>query len=61
MDHVQDGDIILMHDMYEATVKATKEIVKQLTEQGYQLVTVSEMFENKGIDIKSGTVYQHAH
>lgn len=60
MSQVQDGDIILMHDMYEATAEATKEIVRQLTEAGYQLVTVSEMFEAKGIPLVAGQVYHHA-
>lgn len=60
MSQVQDGDIILMHDMYEATAKATEIIVKQLTEEGYQLLTVSEMFEAKGIVLEPGKVYHHA-
>jgi len=61
VNHVQDGDIILMHDMYPATAKATKKIVQWLNEQGYQMVTVSEMFEAKGISLTSGKVYRHAH
>ncbi len=61
ISQVQDGDIILMHDMYEATAEATEKLVVLLQEQGYQLVTVSEMFAAKGIPLEAGKVYRHAH
>lgn len=61
MKNVQDGDIILMHDMYEATAKATEVLVQKLIEKGYQLLTVSEMFEAKQIELQPGKVYHHAH
>lgn len=61
MENVQDGDIILMHDLYNATAEATEVLVKQLIECGYQLVTVSEMFEAKQIELQAGKVYHHAH
>ncbi len=61
LSQVQDGDVILLHDMYETTVEITAIIVKELTEQGYQLVTVSEMFEAKQIQLENGKVYRHAH
>jgi len=40
---VRDGDIVLMHDLYQATADATKRIVPALVEAGYQLVTIEEM------------------
>lgn len=42
---LDDGDIILMHDLYETTAAATKKIVPRLIKKGYQLVTVSELAE----------------
>lgn len=39
-----DGNILLMHSIYESTAEATKTLVPWLMEQGYQLVTVSELF-----------------
>lgn len=42
---LDDGDIILMHDLYETTAEATKTIVPRLIKKGFQLVTVSEMAE----------------
>lgn len=42
---VKDGSIILMHDTYERTSEAVKIIVPKLIENGYQLVTISELKE----------------
>lgn len=50
MNDVEDGDIILLHDIHSTTVPAVEKIVKQLSDQGYQLVTVSELLEAKGYD-----------
>lgn len=48
IDYVQgagnlDGEIILMHSIYESTAQAVKVLVPWLQEQGYQLVTVTEL------------------
>lgn len=50
MNDVEDGDIILLHDIHSTTVPAVEKIVNQLDEQGYQMVTASELLENKGYD-----------
>ena len=39
-----DGQVILLHSPYESSVEATRTLVPWLREQGYQLVTVSELF-----------------
>lgn len=58
MNNVKDGDIILMHDIYEATAGAVEIIVPRLINEGYRLVTVSELAKAKygGIEIKA---YNH--
>lgn len=38
-----DGEIVLLHSTYESTVEAVRTLVPWLVEQGYQLVTVSEL------------------
>lgn len=46
MENVQNGSIILMHPMYgdaKQELEAIESILKSLTEQGYQFVTVNEM------------------
>ena len=58
--HAYDGAIILMHDLYDSTATATETIVPWLISQGYQLVTVSEMMEAKGIQMQNGVAYSSA-
>lgn len=48
MEQVQDGDIILMHDLYDATAEASATLIPELVKQGYQLVTVSELASYRG-------------
>ena len=43
-----DGAIILFHDLYPTTLEAVKELVPYLQNKGYQLVTISELFQYKG-------------
>ena len=49
---VTDGSIILMHDIYENTYLATKEILKWLDDEGYEAVTVSELLGNPKAGVK---------
>lgn len=46
---IDDLDIVLFHDTYERTLKALKIIIPKLIENGYQIVTVSELTEIKEI------------
>ncbi len=52
-----DGAIILMHSLYSSTVEASETIIPWLLDQGYQLVTVSELAEYKGYELENGKVY----
>ena len=54
---VKDGDIILMHDIYETTVDAAIALIPELQEAGYQLVTVKELAEYKGSTLQNGSSY----
>ena len=58
--NVKNGDIILMHDLYSSTADACETIIPYLIDKGYQLVTVSELFYYRGIDLKAGNVYRNA-
>jgi len=42
---IQDGSIVLMHDLYETTVNAVDSLIEKLKEDGYTFVTVSQMLE----------------
>lgn len=57
MEKVQDGDIILMHDIHTESVDAAIELIPKLIEKGYQLVTVSEMAAAKGVSLQNGSTY----
>lgn len=48
LDHVKDGDIVLMHDLYETAADASDVIIPELIRRGYQLVTVSELASYRG-------------
>jgi len=56
---VDDGAIILCHDIYESTYEATKLFVPWLIEQGYQICTVTDMYSSRGEFQKPGVVYSH--
>lgn len=43
----KDGDIILMHDIYQSTADAVEKIVPKLLKKGYQFVTVSQLVKLK--------------
>ena len=48
LSQVKDGDIILMHDIYDPTADAAVTLIPELTASGYQLVTVSELASYRG-------------
>lgn len=57
---VSDGAIVLMHDLYPSTADAIELVVPWLIKQGYQVVTVEEMFKAKGIELEPGKIYYNA-
>ena len=54
---LQSGDIILLHDTKDRMVPAVELIVPQLLEEGYQLVTVSELIYLSDIGFVPGRIY----
>ncbi len=56
LNNVQDGDVVLMHDLHLCTAEASKTIIPTLVNRGYQLVTVSELAYFRG-GLQSGSVY----
>ena len=57
LDHVKDGDIILMHELYSQSGDAALRIIPELHRRGYQMVTVSEMAAAKGYSLEAGKLY----
>ncbi len=58
LNNVKDGDIVLMHDLYEATATASRTIIPSLINSGYQLVTIEEMALLRG-GMSAGSVYNY--
>ena len=57
VDGAYDGAVILVHDLHESTAIASKTFIPRLIKNGYQLVTISEMAELRGITMKAGETY----
>ena len=57
LNHVKDGDIILMHELYSSTGDAVARIVPELYNRGFQMVTVSQMAAAKGRTLEAGKLY----
>lgn len=57
LQNADDGDIVLLHDIHSTTVDAALQLIPRLVDEGYQLVTVSEMAQARGINMKAGETY----
>ena len=58
LDDVQDGDIILLHDIYPASVETALQVVDALMAQGFHFVTVEQLFAIRGQRPQNGKVYR---
>ena len=57
ISQVEDGDIILMHDIYSSSVEAALRIVDLLLERGYCFVTVEQLMELRKEEPVAGRMY----
>ena len=55
---IQDGDIVLLHDMSSSSVKAALDIADALVKDGFELVTVSELARLRCTAPKPGQIYK---
>lgn len=55
---VRDGDIVLLHDIYPASVQAALQVVDCLQKQGWRFVTVEQLLQMKGRAGETGQVYR---
>ncbi len=57
----EDGSIILLHDAEgnSMTVEALDTLIPELKAQGYKFVTLTELFEEKGIEPVSQKIYSN--
>lgn len=59
LTEINDGDIIIMHDIHSTTIDAVELLLPELYSLGYQVTTVSKLAELKGITLEPGKVYRH--
>lgn len=52
-----DGDVVLLHDIHEYNVAAVQRFVPDLIAEGFQLVTVSELYAARGETLDPGTIH----
>ena len=60
LGHGLNNSILLFHDKYQKTVEAMKVIIPALQQQGYQLVTVSELLNCSQEGLHYGWIYSKA-
>lgn len=56
---IQDGDIIIMHDGYSSTIQGSEDVLKRLNAEGFQVVSVSRLFELKNKEIPAHQKVNH--
>ncbi len=59
-NHVFDGSIVLMHDIYQTSADALDCFVEDLVNEGYKLVTVEELLKSRLTEIKTHSIYYRA-
>lgn len=55
MKEVKPGSVILMHDIHESSVQAVPDLVSKLTDAGYRLATIEQLFA--GTEFLPGKAY----
>lgn len=58
VEHVSDGDIILLHDLFPSSGQAALTIVDTLLEKGFCFVTVEQLMEARGVTPEAGARYR---
>ncbi len=61
VSNTEPGDIILVHDIYKTSVDGALDAIKILKSQGYEFVTVSELFRRRNISMKNHEEYYSCH
>lgn len=54
LESASDGDIVLMHSLYDTTLEAVEKVLPELYKRGFQVVSVGELAKLKGVALTSG-------
>ncbi len=58
--NLTDGSIILLHDIHDRTIEATKLLIPRIIDKGYDIVPISELFKINEIELNPGKIYAKA-
>lgn len=58
LNNVEDGDIVLMHDLQNTTKVGLEKLLPELYARGYRVVTVSELANIKGKTLQAKSIYK---
>ena len=59
LNEAYDGAIVLLHDIHATSVDGALMAIDVLLARGYELVTVSELYRRRGVELKDGERYYH--
>lgn len=56
--HTSDGDVVVMHDLSESSIRSAIRMIDRLRAQGFRFVTLSELARLHKVRIRSGQIYR---
>lgn len=57
LSNLEDGKIILMHDIHKRTIEVCQILIPKIKDLGYEIVSIKELFEYKNMELENGVVY----
>ena len=57
VSNAKDGDIILCHDIHETTIPGALAAIDKLQAEGFEFVTVNELFRRRNVGLQDGKAY----
>jgi peptidoglycan/xylan/chitin deacetylase (PgdA/CDA1 family) len=58
VNNIKDRDVIIMHDKSDYTVEAVKKIIPKLKENGYQFVTLTDLYHYRNDYLEEHQIYR---
>ncbi len=56
-EDIKDGSIILLHDIFSTSVQGALAAIEDLQKEGYEFVTVNELYRRRGAAMEAGMAY----
>lgn len=58
VNNIEDGDIVLMHDIHQPTIDGVIKALDMLEQEEYAFVSLEELIAYRGIDVQTHTAYR---